>query len=76
MSTGYDLTADTYTLSAGASLKDQWGGEFRLGGGLTYIGSAEETKYGPNPNAFDPAFDQAVDSGWAVAGSIGYAIKW
>lgn len=74
--TGYDLSSDTYTLSAGAAFKDQWGGEFRLGGGLTYISSIEETKYGPNPNAFDPAFDQAVDSGWAVAGNIGYAIKW
>lgn len=76
VSTGYDLTSDTYTLSAGASFTDQLGGELRLGAGLTYIASAEETKYGPNPNAFDSAFDQAVDSGWAVAGSIGYAIKW
>lgn len=76
VSTGYDLSSDTYTLSAGASFKDKIGGEFRIGGGLTYLASAEETKYGPNPNAFDPAFDQAVDSGWAVAGSIGYAIKW
>ncbi|MBX3596168.1 MAG: outer membrane protein transport protein [Rhizobiaceae bacterium] len=76
VSTGYDLSSDTYTISAGAAFKDKIGGELRLGAGLSYLASAEETKYGPNPDAFDPAFDQAVDSGWAVAGSIGYSIKW
>ena len=76
VTTGYDLTSDNYTFSAGASVKDKLGGELRIGAGLTYIASAEETKYGPNPNAFDPAFDQAADSAWALAGSIGYAIKW
>ncbi|MCO5062823.1 MAG: outer membrane protein transport protein [Rhizobiaceae bacterium] len=76
VSTGYDLTSDTYTFSAGALFKDKLGGELRIGGGLSYIASAEETKYGLNPNAFEPAFDQAVDSAWALAGSIGYAIKW
>lgn len=67
--TGWDLSSDTWTLSAGASFKDQWGGELRLGAGYTYITSAAETKYAPGLN-------KSVDSGYALAGNIGYAIKW
>lgn len=66
--TGYDLSSDTWTLAFGASVKDKIGGELRAGLGFSYLTSAEETKYGP-ANA-------AVDSGYAIAGNIGYAIKW
>ncbi|MGC4025883.1 MAG: outer membrane protein transport protein [Mesorhizobium sp.] len=69
VATGWDLISDSWTLSAGTLLKDKLGGELRLGGGLTYIGSAEETKYAVGENS-------SADSGWAVAGSIGYSIKW
>ena len=69
VSTGWDLSSDTYTLSGGASFKDKIGGELRVGGGITYISSAEETQYAAGLNS-------SVDSGWAFAGSVGYAIKW
>lgn len=74
--TGWDLSSDVWTLSAGALLKDKWGGELRLGGGVSYLTSAEETRYGPSATSFDKGFDSAVDAGWSVAGNIGYAIKW
>ncbi|HEY5817835.1 MAG TPA: aromatic hydrocarbon degradation protein [Mesorhizobium sp.] len=75
LSTGWDLSSDTWTLSAGGSLKDPIGGELRAGVGLTYITSAAETKYGANPNITDQG-DAAVDDGWAYAFNVGYAIKW
>lgn len=68
VATGYDLSSDTYTLAAGASIKDKWGGELRGGVGVSYLASAEETKYG--------AFNTAVDSGWAFAVNAGYKVKW
>ncbi len=67
VATGWDGSSDTWTLSAGGSVKDSWGGELRAGAGLTYITSATETQ-GDKPMSYD--------SGWAVAGNVGYAIKW
>lgn len=75
VSTGYDLSSDTYTVAVGASVKDKLGGELRGGVGFTYITSAAETKYGADPNATDFG-DQAVKAGYAVAFNVGYAIKW
>jgi long-chain fatty acid transport protein len=67
--TGWDLSSDAYTLSAGGSFKDSWGGELRAGVGLTYLASAEETKG-------DPTKLMSVDSGYAWAVNLGYAVKW
>lgn len=69
VSTGYDLSSDTWTVAFGASMKDKLGGELRAGVGFSYLTSAEETQYAPGINA-------AVDSGYAIAGNIGYSIKW
>ncbi len=66
--TGYDLSSDTWTLGTGVSYKDDFGGELKLGGGLTYISAAAETKYGP--------LNTAVDSGWAYAIGGSYKTKW
>lgn len=68
VSTGYDFSSDTYTLAVGASIKDELGGELRGGVGLSYLTAAEVTK------GSDAGF--AVDSGYAVAASLGYHIKW
>ncbi|WP_315919773.1 OmpP1/FadL family transporter [Mesorhizobium sp. SP-1A] len=68
VSTGYDFSSDTYTLAAGASLKDNIGGELRAGVGLSYLTSSEVTQ------GADEGF--AVKSGYAVAVSAGYGIKW
>ncbi len=68
VSTGYDFSSDTYTVAVGASVKDQLGGELRGGVGLSYLTAAEVTK------GSDVGF--AVDSGYAVAASLGYSIKW
>ena len=68
VSTGYDLRTDKWLLAAGTSFKDQWGGELRLGGGLSYLTSAEITE-GLEVGA-------AVDSGWAAMFSAGYNVKW
>lgn len=68
VSTGWDLSSDTWTLGLGASAKDKIGGEIRGGVGLTYIASAEETNYGVN--------NAAVKAGYSVAFNLGYAVKW
>lgn len=72
--TGWDLQGDSYTVAAGASLKDKLGGELRGGVGYTYLASVTETKN------FDPAtgadLNQAVKAGHAVALNLGYSIKW
>lgn len=75
VSTGWDLSSDTWTLGLGASAKDKLGGEIRGGVGLTYISAAAETKYGPNPNITDGT-DSAVKAGYAFAFNLGYSIKW
>ena len=66
--TGFDLSSDTWTMAAGTSIKDKWGGELRLGGALSYLTAATETMNGP-ANA-------AVSSGWAWALSAGYKVNW
>ncbi|MGB8817613.1 MAG: outer membrane protein transport protein [Rhizobiaceae bacterium] len=66
--TGYDLSSDTWTFGAGGSYKDSMGGELRFGGGVTYITSAAENKYG--------ALNTAVDGGWAYALTASYKTKW
>lgn len=68
VSTGYDHSFDTWTVSLGASYKDQLGGELRGGVGYTFIEGGCETKYG--------ALNSCVKDGYALAGNIGYAIKW
>jgi long-chain fatty acid transport protein len=67
--TGWDLSSDTWTLGAGASIKDEFGGELKIGGGLTYIAGATETKY-PAP------LNTSVSSGWAYALGTSYKVKW
>lgn len=69
VTTGWDLSSDTYTFAAGGVLKDSWGGELRGGVGATYLTSAAETMYGVGENS-------AVDSGWAFAVNLGYKVKW
>lgn len=67
--TGWDLSSDTWTLGAGGSFKDQYGGELRAGMGVSYLTSAEETQYAAGTNS-------AVGSDWAVAFSGSYKVKW
>ncbi len=66
--TGYDFSSDTYTVALGGSVKDGIGGELRAGVGFSYLTAAEVTK------GSDAGF--AVKAGYAVAGSVGYNIKW
>lgn len=73
VSTGYDLMGDTYTVAAGGSFKDDWGGEFRMGLGLSYLSSSQETAY---PTAYYPAGNASVDSGWAVSFGGSYKLTW
>ncbi len=73
--TGFDLSSDTWTLASGLSFKDKIGGELRLGGAVTYIASAEETRHRPD-NADAAKGFIGVDAGYAIAGNVGYAIKW
>lgn len=65
--TGWDLSSDTWTFALGGSIKDNIGGEFRGGLGITYLTSASETQYGPGAN-------NAVDAGWAYAFNLGYKL--
>lgn len=74
--TGWDLSSDTWTLALGGSVKDNIGGELRAGLGFTYITSAAETQYSPTGTGIRQGVNSAVDSGYAIAGNIGYAIKW
>ncbi len=70
--TGYDLTSDIWTLVVGGQVKDALGGELHGGIGLSYLTSAQETRYFPG------GVDQnsGVKAGFAVAANIGYGIKW
>jgi long-chain fatty acid transport protein len=70
VTTGYDLSSDTYTLGVGGSFKDSFGGEIRLGVGLTYLASAET-----NPLLTGEPME-AVGSDWAYAISGSYKAKW
>jgi long-chain fatty acid transport protein len=69
VSTGWDLSSSSYTLSSGLSYKDDFGGELKFGGGLTYLSAATETK-NPGP------LNSAVSSGWAASIGASYKTKW
>ncbi len=69
VSTGWDLTAETYTLGVGASVKDDIGGELRFGAAVSRLGSVAETQYAP-------VLNRSMDSDWAFAFSGGYSLKW
>lgn len=66
--TGWDLTAETYTLGTGVSMKDAIGGELRLGLAGIYMGEVSETKYGPA--------NRTVGADWGFAVSANYGVKW
>ncbi|MET2826406.1 OmpP1/FadL family transporter [Mesorhizobium shangrilense] len=69
VSTGWDLTGDSYTLGTGVSMKDKMGGELRLGVAAIYLASVSETQYAPILN-------RTVQGDWGYAFSGGYSIKW
>jgi long-chain fatty acid transport protein len=69
VSTGWDMSAETYTVGAGVSMKDKFGGELRLGGAVSRLGAAEETQYGAG-------LDRSVGADWAYVLSGGYSLKW
>lgn len=71
VSTGWDLTAETYTLGAGLSMKDKIGGELRLAGALSRLGSVAETQYTVPPHT-----NRSVGADWAYALSAAYSLKW
>ncbi len=68
VSTGWDLYGDVVTVGTGLIMKDQFGGELRLGGGISHVGSVKETEYG--------AANYAVGNGWSFSGLAGYSMKW
>ncbi|UUP19304.1 OmpP1/FadL family transporter [Nitratireductor thuwali] len=70
VSNGYDFRSDKWMLATGVSLKDDLGGELRLGGALVYLTSDEITGAGA------PDFGAAVDSGWAGILSANYKVRW
>jgi long-chain fatty acid transport protein len=69
VSTGWDMTAETYTVGTGVSMKDKLGGELRLAAAVSRLGSSEETQYGS-------ALERSVGKDWAYILSGGYSIKW
>lgn len=73
VSTGYDLRTDKWVLGAGISLKDDLGGELRLGAAAAYLASGEVTE--GSPLAGDDT-GWAVDSGWAGILSAAYKVNW
>jgi long-chain fatty acid transport protein len=70
VSTGWDLTGETYSLGTGLSMKDKMGGELRVGVAAVYLGSVSETRYTP------ALLNRTVQSDWGYALSGGYSIKW
>ncbi len=64
VSTGFDLSSDTWTFALGGSYNDGTGGTLTGGLGLTYLTSAEVTRGVDTGNA--------VNSGWAYALNLGY----
>ncbi|QKC96528.1 outer membrane protein transport protein [Mesorhizobium sp. NZP2298] len=80
VSTGWDLTGDSYTIGTGVSMKDKLGGELRLGLAAIYLASVSETQYNNSyvPGSPDPrnGFNRSVDGDWGYALSAGYSIKW
>ena len=77
VSTTEDAHTDTYTLFTGVSLKDQLGGELRLGGALSYL-TAGSVAADPSPTDPGPGntFAYTVDGDWSYAVSASYSVKW
>lgn len=75
VTTGYDLSSDTWGIAAGVSIKDKFGGELRFGGGATYIEQADEYLDIVDGEVVREQ-GLAVDDGWALAASVSYALKW
>ena len=67
--TGWDLSSDTWTLGVGGSYRDDMGGEFRGGVGVTYLTAATETLNAVGTNS-------AVKGGIAYALSASYKVRW
>lgn len=80
VSTGWDLTGDSYTVGTGLSLKDKMGGEIRFGVAAIYLASVSETEYNNSyvPGSPDPrnGFNRTVQGDWGYAISGGYSFKW
>ena len=78
VTTGWDTSSDTDTLGTGVSMKDKIGGELRAGVGLSYLTSADETKYTTSVPVTDPTFgfNRSVGSGWSYAFNVSYGVKW
>ncbi|TPM34865.1 outer membrane protein transport protein [Mesorhizobium sp. B2-3-5] len=70
VSTGWDLTGDTYSLGTGVAMKDKLGGELRLGVAAVYLASVSETQYVPT------LLNRTVQGDWGYALSAGYSVKW
>ncbi|MBZ9710531.1 outer membrane protein transport protein [Mesorhizobium sp. ESP7-2] len=70
VSTGWDLTGDSYTIGTGLSMNDKLGGELRLGVAAVYLASVSETQYTPS------FLNRTVQGDWGYALSGGYSIKW
>lgn len=70
VSTGWDLTGDSYTIGTGLSVKDKMGGELRLGVAAVYLASVSETRYVPT------FLNRSVQGDWGYAVNGGYSIKW
>lgn len=67
---GYDFRSDKWLFAAGLRMEDAMGGELRLGGGFSYLTSAEI-------DAADAInFGASADSGWAGVLSASYKVKW
>lgn len=70
VATGYDLRTDKWLLAGAARIKDDIGGELRIGAGAVYLTSAETDKPGAR------FFGAAADSGWAGIFSASYSVNW
>lgn len=68
VSTGYDLRTDKWLLAAGLGLKDDLGGELRLGAAVSFLSAADITK-GTDAG-------HSVGAGWAGIVSANYKVKW
>ncbi|MBN8244455.1 aromatic hydrocarbon degradation protein [Nitratireductor aquimarinus] len=70
VATGYDFRSDKWLLAAGLAVKDDLGGELRLGAALSYLTSASAYAADSNERG------ASVDSGWAGILSANYSVKW
>lgn len=72
VSTGWDLYGDVVTVGTGLIMKDKFGGELRLGGGISHVSSVKESQYGDGSSNFN----YEVGNGWSFSGLAGYSMKW